>query len=347
MSATHNDLHDLYSENITAALPLVRQLILECISSSEDQSEVRLVVLFDHDNGSHAVDQYNPAIDDNLSLQPSEHRYDLYVKKTGDADADASEYFEELLKALINNVPYDVTIAEYLLKQKQITVYESDNTIGLWGYTGCESDSYTSQLEAVNAALNSLGLHFPKRALKFSQETVGYDKYEVDLPLFGYGRYEFRRGSKVVRERGLSAAIKFVTGKAGYQSEVDEYEVFIVTKEGERLLFRAWIDQDETEMSDHRFCSKFVDSEFGRLFAFATLKHPYADMTMADVIQIACCHAEWFGGEQPKTLECVRDYLRVMSNNAGHIWITGMASLDLLDSVIDGKNLEVHSRLIA
>ena len=52
-----------------------------------------------------------------------------------------------------------------------------------------------------------------------------------------------------------------------------------------------------------------------------------------------------FGLPNPNSLEDVRSQFKRAFQNAGFVWITGMAALDLLDAVIDGKDIRKHARV--
>jgi hypothetical protein len=44
--------------------------------------------------------------------------------------------------------------SNYLNKEADVSIYETEDLPGHFGFTGCESDQYNSEAEAVNAALN-------------------------------------------------------------------------------------------------------------------------------------------------------------------------------------------------
>lgn len=76
------------------------------------------------------------------------------------------------------------------------------------------------------------------------------------------------------------------------------------------------------------------------------VRHPYTDYRLKEAIDLAQQHARTFDNPVPETMEEVRVYIKEMASHAGHIWITGMAALDLLDMAIDGRDLLAGNRIL-
>lgn len=76
-----------------------------------------------------------------------------------------------------------------------------------------------------------------------------------------------------------------------------------------------------------------------------SLQHPHAQFTVRNAIELAVKASEEEQKPQPRTLRQVRDAIQARCDGLPHIWLTGMAALDVLDAAIDGRDLAESSRL--
>lgn len=84
------------------------------------------------------------------------------------------------------------------------------------------------------------------------------------------------------------------------------------------------------------------------LFGLPNVKHPYSDYRLSDALQLAQNIAQLRATEriELKSAEQARQVVKESLASAGHLWITGMTALDVLDAAIDGKDLLKNTRLI-
>ncbi|MDX1366879.1 hypothetical protein [Pseudomonas sp.] len=80
--------------------------------------------------------------------------------------------------------------------------------------------------------------------------------------------------------------------------------------------------------------------------ALPLVSHPYADYSLQDAVRLADTHRQLILQPPPASLEEARDVVKLMMSTAYHVWITGMAALDVLDAAIDGRDLAESCRLI-
>jgi len=73
-------------------------------------------------------------------------------------------------------------------------------------------------------------------------------------------------------------------------------------------------------------------------------QHPKTDFTLSQAVTIAVGNATVAGDKPPTTLAEVRKTLRDMERSMKHVWLTGMAALDLLDAELDGRDLSASCR---
>lgn len=82
------------------------------------------------------------------------------------------------------------------------------------------------------------------------------------------------------------------------------------------------------------------------LKALPNVRHPFTDYSLADAVQLARGHRSLCLQPEPATLEEVREVIREMSRRADFLWMTGMAALDVLDAIIDGRDLRADCRFL-
>ena len=80
--------------------------------------------------------------------------------------------------------------------------------------------------------------------------------------------------------------------------------------------------------------------------ALPQISHPYAEYTLMDAVNLATNSCRAFNRPIPATLAEVRDVIVRMQQSASHLWITGMAALDVLDAAIDGRDLTKDCRAL-
>ena len=71
----------------------------------------------------------------------------------------------------------------------------------------------------------------------------------------------------------------------------------------------------------------------------SNLKHPFRDISLADAINIANGIASLRLDPPPHDLREVRALFVDQIQKAGHVWITGLAALDLLDAAIENRDI--------
>lgn len=76
------------------------------------------------------------------------------------------------------------------------------------------------------------------------------------------------------------------------------------------------------------------------------IRHPYADYSIAEAVQLAITHRDLCLLPKPTTLQEAREVVRSMAVRAPFNWLTGLAALDLLDAAIDGRDLTRDCRLL-
>lgn len=76
-----------------------------------------------------------------------------------------------------------------------------------------------------------------------------------------------------------------------------------------------------------------------------SLQHPHAQFTVRDAVELALEASQEDQKPRPRTLRQVRDTIQVKCDALPHIWLKGMAALDVLDAAIDGRDLAESSRL--
>jgi hypothetical protein len=88
--------------------------------------------------------------------------------------------------------------------------------------------------------------------------------------------------------------------------------------------------------------------EQSNLFGLQDVKHPYSDYRLSDALRLAQNLAQLHavGRIELKSAEQARQVIKDSLASAGHLWITGMTALDVLDAAIDGKDLLKKTRLI-
>ena len=79
--------------------------------------------------------------------------------------------------------------------------------------------------------------------------------------------------------------------------------------------------------------------------ALLELQHPHAQFTVRDAVELAQGACAEDQKPRPRTLREVRAAIQVRSDGLPHIWLQGMAALDVLDAAIDGRDLAESSRL--
>jgi hypothetical protein len=72
--------------------------------------------------------------------------------------------------------------------------------------------------------------------------------------------------------------------------------------------------------------------------------HPRCNFSVGEAIALAINNAMWLNRRKPTTLQEVRDYICEMFDRVGCNWLTGLAALDVLDAVIDGKVINQSCR---
>jgi hypothetical protein len=84
------------------------------------------------------------------------------------------------------------------------------------------------------------------------------------------------------------------------------------------------------------------------LFGLTDVKHPYYDYRLSDALQLAQNLAQLRATERIEltSAEQARQVIKESLASAGHVWITGMAALDVLDAAIDGKDLLNNNRFV-
>jgi hypothetical protein len=163
---------------------------------------------------------------------------------------------------------------------------------------------------------------------------------ELNLSKYGNACFELRGSNgETKRIRGLAQGISLIKD---LQSKACYGELYLVSDSQVVLLYC----QSRRSAEHPSGIQKFECAAFAHLCNIGHIRHPYADLTLAQAIQIAVTSAQLFGRDVPNTLLEVRSYFQQDLDRCGHVWITGMASLDLLDQLIDGKFIKKHSRLI-
>lgn len=77
------------------------------------------------------------------------------------------------------------------------------------------------------------------------------------------------------------------------------------------------------------------------------LKHPFADYSLENAVQLAIDTQGILMKPAPTNLAEVREVIAGMEKRATRPWVTGMAALDVLDAAIDGRDLSQSCRLRA
>lgn len=80
-------------------------------------------------------------------------------------------------------------------------------------------------------------------------------------------------------------------------------------------------------------------------FGHSEIKHPYSDYTLSDAVKLARTIVS-ISGEPLNSLEDVRKIIDRSRRDCRHTWITGDVAMDLLDSAIDGFDIEMGTRMV-
>lgn len=153
---------------------------------------------------------------------------------------------------------------------------------------------------------------------------------------------------------GLQAACRFggaahlgwIMGASLFVSHVRSRQLTVPINEVSDLQRKLWDAENAcaTDRAFHLYQQVLESQEWGK-HALPAFCHPHCDLTLTHTIKLAQQEARMFGLPNPNSLEDVRSQFKRAFQNAGFVWITGMAALDLLDAVIDGKDIRKHARV--
>ena len=79
------------------------------------------------------------------------------------------------------------------------------------------------------------------------------------------------------------------------------------------------------------------------LFGMKDVRHPFEDYCLSDAMKVARGIAS-LNDLEVNSAQQARELIKKSMASAGHLWITGMAALDVMDAAIDGRDLLKSNR---